>query len=79
MAMVSTHGMTANSTRVGGKMENNMAKASTEKMEKIEEVFGKTGRESNGWMIRQKMFKTDKVKMQKVSIIPINNNYNIIN
>merc|ERR1719198_2415763 len=47
-ATASTHGMTASSTRAGGRMESNMAKASIERTVAIEEVFGKTARESNG-------------------------------
>lgn len=45
MVMEFTHGMMESNTKAGGKMENNTEKESTEKMDVIEEVFGKMEKE----------------------------------
>jgi hypothetical protein len=45
MVTVYTLGMMESNTKVGGKMESNMEKVSTEKMDVIEEVFGKMEKE----------------------------------
>lgn len=45
MVMEFTPGMMENNTKVGGKMESNTEKESIEKMDVIEEVFGKTEKE----------------------------------
>lgn len=45
MVMEFTPGMMENNTKVGGKMESNTEKVSIEKMDVIEEVFGKTEKE----------------------------------
>jgi len=50
--MEHTLGMMANSMQVGGKMESNMEKEPTEKMDVIAKVSGKMERELDGLMIQ---------------------------
>ena len=51
LALATTTGLMANSTKDGGRMESSTEKVSTEKMDVIEEEFGRMAKELSGLMM----------------------------